>query len=137
MTWVPVIAVLYPLIWLGLLVLILESVWQVHSDIQKLRRELMTTGEQIQTALARINAAVTNIADDIRRLANEHDPDALSRDAALALKDNLVTLADQLEGIAAITPEPEGGSPTTESEPTLPFEGEAEEPAHTTKKKKH
>lgn len=72
--------------------------------IKKLTK--MPTQEQFDAAFARQNAALQNIADDIRRLTEQQAGGGLTEAQEQAILDQLNAAADQLEALAGQTPEP-------------------------------
>lgn len=65
----------------------------------------MPTNEQFDAAFARQNTALTNIADDIRRLTEQQAGGGLTEAQEQAILDQLNAAADQLEALAGQTPE--------------------------------
>jgi hypothetical protein len=78
-------------------------------------RKIMATIQEFQQALADINSATTNIADDIARLTDQLATGGLSADEEAQVLTELRTAADRLRSVADVTPEaPEGEEPPAE-----------------------
>lgn len=66
----------------------------------------MPTKAEFDAAFARHGAAIQNIADDIRRLLEQQQQPGLTEAEEQAILDQLNASVDQLEALAAQTPEP-------------------------------
>lgn len=74
--------------------------------------KLMSALDDIKALVVRLQAAITNVAGDIKTLSDKiPGTDSIGQAEALALKQQLETLTTQLEAAAALTPDspPEGG----------------------------
>jgi multidrug resistance efflux pump len=65
--------------------------------------QIMTKQEQFDAALAKIDTATSDIADDLRRLKEEIANGNVSQDSL----DRLTANADTLDALGKTTPEPE------------------------------
>lgn len=77
----------------------------------------MANLQDFQAAQARQNAAILNIAEDIKRQVEELQKGGLSADDEQRVYDEMVATATKLEEIAAVVPEPVVEEPG-EEEPT-------------------
>lgn len=77
----------------------------ILSELHNLKQLIMTTNEQWDALLTRLQATVTNIADDIRRLAEQGSGGGLNEAQQDAIFAKFMDFADQLDTVAAITPE--------------------------------
>ena len=67
---------------------------------------IMTQLEMFKDLLLRLEAATTNIAADIKRLADQVAAGGLSEKDELEISAALKLAAEKLEEVAAVTPEP-------------------------------
>lgn len=77
--------------------------------------KIMANLEEFQQALADINEAATNIADDITRLTDQLGGGGLTVEQETQILTELRATADRLRAIADVTPEEE---PPVEEPPT-------------------
>lgn len=82
--------------------------------------KIMATLAEFQQVLSDINAATTNIADDITRLTDQLGTGGLSADEEAQVLTELRAAADRLRTVADVTPEaPEENEPPVEGEPPV------------------
>lgn len=102
-------------IYLTLILLVLFGIGLGIIYLIYLNRKTMATIAEFQQALTDINAATTNIADDITRLTDQLGTGGLSADEEAQVLTDLRAAADRLRSVADVTPEaPEGDEPPVE-----------------------
>lgn len=67
---------------------------------------IMATLQDFKDLLTRVDAATTNIAEDLKRLAAQIEAGGLSAKDEFEISEALKLAAEKLEAVAAVNPEP-------------------------------
>ena len=67
---------------------------------------IMATLQDFKDLLTRVDAATTNIAEDLKRLAAQVEAGGLSEKDEFEISEALKLAAEKLEAVAAVNPEP-------------------------------
>ena len=97
-----------------------ETISEILINQNNKLNKIMAKQEDFDAVLTRIDAATTDIADDLKGLRDEIKNAGLPSDVEDSVLSKLTAAADKLEGIAADPQDPIPTEPTEPEQPTEP-----------------